>query len=97
MLLVTSIAANIAANSHKQIEIVHPNRVNRLFSACQCIHEGFESWRLSHERGSHRRVLADQVKPLDWKIRKAKKKASVSAEIMLHVQAKIKALLIPIK
>ena len=38
-------------------------------------------------------VLADQVKSLDWKIRKAKKKASVSAEIMLHVQAKIKALL----
>lgn len=38
-------------------------------------------------------ALSDQVKSLDWKIRKAKKKATVSAEIMLHVQAKIKALL----
>ena len=38
-------------------------------------------------------VLSDQVKSLDWKIRRAKKKAAVSSEIMLHVQAKIKALL----
>ncbi len=38
-------------------------------------------------------VLADQVKSLDWKIRKAKKKAAVSSEVMQHVQAKIKALL----
>ena len=38
-------------------------------------------------------VLSDQVKSLDWKIRRAKKKAVVSAEVMLHVKAKIKALL----
>jgi mRNA interferase MazF len=38
-------------------------------------------------------VLSDQVKSLDWKIRKAKKKAVASAEVMLHVRAKIKALL----
>lgn len=38
-------------------------------------------------------VLSDQVKSLDWKIRRAKKKASVSAEVMLIVRAKIKALL----
>ena len=30
-------------------------------------------------------VLSDQVKSLDWKIRKTKKKASVSADVMLHV------------
>ena len=38
-------------------------------------------------------VLSDQVKSLDWKVRAAKKKAVVSADVMLHVKAKIKALL----
>lgn len=38
-------------------------------------------------------VLSDQVKSLDWKVRRAKKKAVVSAEVMLHVKAKLKALL----
>jgi mRNA interferase MazF len=38
-------------------------------------------------------VLSDQVKSLDWKIRRAKKKDVVSAEVMLHVKAKIKALM----
>jgi mRNA interferase MazF len=38
-------------------------------------------------------VLSDQVKSLDWKIRRAKKKAKVSDEVMLHVRAKMKALL----
>jgi mRNA interferase MazF len=39
-------------------------------------------------------VLSDQVKSLDWKVRHAKKKGSVSAEVMMHVRAKIKALLV---
>lgn len=38
-------------------------------------------------------VLSDQVKSLDWKIRRAKKKATVPPAVMLHVRAKIKALL----
>lgn len=38
-------------------------------------------------------VLSDQVKSLDWKVRQAKKKATVPAAVMLHVRAKIKALL----
>jgi mRNA interferase MazF len=38
-------------------------------------------------------VLSDQVKSLDWRIRRAKKKTSVTAEVMLHVRAKMKALL----
>ena len=38
-------------------------------------------------------VLSDQVSSLDWKIRRAKKKATVSADVTLHVRAKIKALL----
>ena len=38
-------------------------------------------------------VLSDQVKSLDWKVRKAKKKSVVSPDVMSHVRAKIKALL----
>jgi mRNA interferase MazF len=38
-------------------------------------------------------VLSDQVKSLDWKVRKAKRKAVVTADVMLHVKAKMKALL----
>jgi mRNA interferase MazF len=38
-------------------------------------------------------VLSDQVKSLDWKARKAKKKAVVPPDVMLHVRAKLKALL----
>jgi len=39
-------------------------------------------------------VLSDQVKSLDWRVRRAKKKATVSPVVMLHVRAKIKALLV---
>ena len=38
-------------------------------------------------------VLSDQVKSLDWKVRHAKKKSVVPPVIMVHVRAKIKALL----
>jgi len=38
-------------------------------------------------------VLSDQVKSLDWRFRKAKKKGAVSAQVMQEVRAKIKALL----
>lgn len=38
-------------------------------------------------------VLSDQLKSLDWKVRRARKKGAVPAEVMVHVRAKIKALL----
>ena len=38
-------------------------------------------------------ILSDQVKSLDWKVRRAKKKAKVGDDVMLHVRAKLKALL----
>ncbi len=38
-------------------------------------------------------VLSDQVKSLDWRAHKARKKGSVSAEIMRDVRARIKTLL----
>jgi mRNA interferase MazF len=44
--------------------------------------------------GEQSAILSDQVKSLDWQIQNAKKKAAVSAEVLAHVRAKIKALLI---
>jgi len=38
-------------------------------------------------------VLSDQVKSLDWKVWRAEKKSTVPAVVMVHVRAKIKALL----
>jgi mRNA interferase MazF len=38
-------------------------------------------------------VLADQVKSLDWKARRATKKGVVRAEVLAEVQAKIAALM----
>jgi mRNA interferase MazF len=38
-------------------------------------------------------VLADQVKSLDWKARRATKKGMVTAEVLAEVQAKIAALM----
>src|SRR6202166_473467 len=38
-------------------------------------------------------VLADQVKSLDWRVRKAKRKSAVSAEGLAEVRAKIVALI----
>lgn len=39
-------------------------------------------------------VLSDQVKSLDWKARRAKKKGSVHEAVVLEVRARIKALLV---
>ncbi len=38
-------------------------------------------------------VLSDQVKSLDWKIRKARKNGAVAESVLLQVRARIKALL----
>lgn len=38
-------------------------------------------------------VLADQVKSLDWRIRRAKRKGRVSAEELAEVRAKVLALI----
>ena len=38
-------------------------------------------------------VLSDQVESLDWKVRHAQKKGAAAADAMVHVRAKIKALL----
>ena len=38
-------------------------------------------------------VLSDQVKSLDWRARKARRKGGVPDEVMLEVRAKLRALL----
>ena len=38
-------------------------------------------------------VLSDQVKSLDWRVRRAQKKGVVSEEVLREVRAKVKALL----
>ena len=38
-------------------------------------------------------VLSDQVKSLDWKVRHAKKKSVIREDVLVHVRAKMKALL----
>lgn len=38
-------------------------------------------------------VLSDQVKSLDWRVRRARRKGVVDPDAMIHVRAKIKALL----
>ena len=48
---------------------------------------------MTHVDGVDCAVLSDQVKSLDWKVRRAKKKAVVSADVLVHVRAKLKALL----
>jgi mRNA-degrading endonuclease toxin of MazEF toxin-antitoxin module len=40
-----------------------------------------------------RRKAADQVKSLDWRVRKAKRKGAVSAEELAEVRAKMVALI----
>ncbi|MBL0144123.1 MAG: endoribonuclease MazF [Betaproteobacteria bacterium] len=39
-------------------------------------------------------VLSDQVKSLDWKVRRARKKGTVPESVVLEVRARIKALLL---
>ena len=48
---------------------------------------------VTHVDGVDSAVLSDQVKSLDWKVQRAKKKAVVSADVLVHVRAKLKALL----
>ncbi len=38
-------------------------------------------------------VLSDQIKSVDWRIRKAKRKGKVSAEELGEIRAKIRALI----
>lgn len=49
---------------------------------------------LTDSEGVPNAILSDQVKSLDWKVRRATRKSTVPDEVMRHVRAKIKALLL---
>jgi mRNA interferase MazF len=48
---------------------------------------------LTNIDGADCAVLSDQVKSLDWKVLRARRKGVVAPEVMVHVRAKLKALL----
>ena len=48
---------------------------------------------LTDDGGVASAVLSDQVKSLDWKVRRARKKGAASADVMRNVRARLKALL----
>jgi len=49
---------------------------------------------LTDIEGQSGAVLADQVKSLNWRVRRAKRKGAVSDEVLQEVRAKIKSLLL---
>ncbi|MCX7143879.1 MAG: endoribonuclease MazF [Proteobacteria bacterium] len=38
-------------------------------------------------------ILSDQVKSLDWKVRRTKRKSSVAPEVLIEVRGKLRALI----
>ena len=83
---------------HRPALVISPASYNRKSGLMVCCPlttqiKGYPFEVITQVDGVDCAVLSDQVKSLDWKIRRAKKKAVVSAEVMLHVKAKIKALM----
>lgn len=82
---------------HRPALVLTPARYNRLRGMMICCpltsrikNYPFEVV-VSHDPPSA--VLADQVKSLDWRARKAARKGKVDVQILAEVQAKIRALL----
>jgi mRNA interferase MazF len=83
---------------HRPALVISPASYNRKSGLMVCCPlttqiKGYPFEVITQVDGTDCAVLSDQVKSLDWKIRRSKKKAVVSAEVMLHVKAKIKALM----
>jgi len=83
---------------HRPALVISPASYNRKSGLMLCCPlttqiKGYPFEVITQVDGVDCTVLSDQVKSLDWKIRRAKKKAVVSAEVMLHVKAKMKALM----
>jgi mRNA interferase MazF len=85
-------------SGHRPALVVSPKAYNRKTNLCVICPatrqaKGYPFEVVTQVDGIECAVLSDQVKSLDWKIRRAKKKSVVSADVMLHVRAKMKALL----
>ena len=70
------------------------NKKTRLMLCCPIttVIKGYP-FEVAVEDGVKGVILADQVKSLDWQIRRAEKKGKVSQEVLEEVVAKIRALL----
>lgn len=84
---------------HRPALVMSPSIYNRKTGLMICCPlstkiKGYPFEVLTEVDGQAGVVLSDQVKSLDWKVRKAKKKGSVSDAVMLAVRARIKALLV---
>lgn len=86
-------------SGHRPALVLSPARYNGKTGLMVCCPmstkiKGYPFEVLTDVDGVSSAILSDQVKSLDWKIRRATKKSTVSAEVMKHVRAKIKALLL---
>lgn len=82
---------------HRPALVVSPANYNRKTGLMVCCPMSTKSKAHPFEvvtqvNGIDGAILSDQVKSLDWKIRRAKKTV-VSTDVMLHFRAKMKALL----
>lgn len=85
-------------SGHRPALVLSPARYNGKTGLMVCCPmstkiKGYPFEVLTDVDGVSSAILSDQVKSLDWKIRRATKKSTVSVEVMKHVRAKIKALL----
>lgn len=85
-------------SGHRPALVLSPARYNGKTGLMVCCLmstkiKGYPFEVLTDVDGVSSAILSDQVKSLDWKIRRATKKSTVSVEVMKHVRAKIKALL----
>jgi len=83
---------------HRPALVLSPKAYNRKTSLCVLCPmtsriKGYP-FEVLIEEGESSVVLADQVKSLDWKARKAKKKGEVDEEVLAEVVGKIQALIL---
>ena len=83
---------------HRPALVLSPARYNDKTGLMVCCPlstqiKGYPFEVLTQVDGKDGVVLSDQVKSLDWKIRKAKKKGTVAESVLRETLAKIKALL----
>ena len=82
---------------HRPVLVLSPERYNGLrgMMICGPMTSRIKSYpfEVVESRTPPSVVLADQVKSLDWKARRASKKGKISPTALAEVQAKIRALL----
>ena len=84
---------------HRPALVVSPANYNRKTGLMVCCPmttkiKGYPFEVLTDVDGTASAVLSDQVKSLDWKVRRAQKKGVVASAVIAEVRAKIKALLV---